>query len=84
MYIFQNILPYRYFNEWYLLGTKIPRLFKIEDLQNENFRIKTIADITDDMGGSVPCNLGDSTIAEPVYGVDKLTLKKPSHTLQTQ
>ena len=50
---------------------KIPRLFENNDLQNEDFRIQTIADITDDMGGSVPCNLGDSTIADPVYGVDK-------------
>ncbi len=37
----------------------------------EDFTIKTIADITDDRNGSVPCNLGDSTIDKPVYGVDK-------------
>ncbi|HMU11680.1 MAG TPA: NAD(P)-dependent oxidoreductase [Ferruginibacter sp.] len=49
----------------------IPRLFEMEDLRRENFRIKTIADITDDRNGSVPCNLGDSTIDKPVYGVDK-------------
>lgn len=49
----------------------IPRLFEMEDLRRENFRIKTIADITDDRNGSVPCNLGDSTIANPVYGVDR-------------
>lgn len=49
----------------------IPRLFEMEDLRRENFRIKTIADITDDRNGSVPCNLGDSTIAKPVYGVDR-------------
>jgi hypothetical protein len=24
----------------------------------------------------VPCNLGDSTIADPVYGIDKKTLEK--------
>ncbi|MFM7709314.1 MAG: NAD(P)-dependent oxidoreductase [Ferruginibacter sp.] len=54
----------------------IPRLFEKEDLQNPTFRIQTIADITDDMYGSVPCNLGDSTIDDPVYGVDKWTLKK--------
>lgn len=54
----------------------IPRLFEKESLQNSNFKIKTIADITDDMYGSVPCNLGDSTIEDPVYGVDKMTMKK--------
>lgn len=52
---------------------KIPRLFELPDIEKETFRIKTIADITDDMGGSVPCNIGDSTIADPVYGVDKNT-----------
>jgi len=54
----------------------IPRLFNLEDIAKDNFRIKTIADITDDMGGSVPCNIGDSTIEDPVYGVDKTTFKK--------
>lgn len=54
----------------------IPRLFEKEDLQNPNFRIQTIADITDDMYGSVPCNLGDSTIDDPVYGVNKVTFEK--------
>ena len=55
---------------------KIPRLFENEDLQKEDFRIQTIADITDDVKGSVPCNIGDSTITDPVYGVDKITLEK--------
>ncbi len=55
---------------------KIPRLFDMEDLKNSNFRIKTIADITDDFGGSVPCNIGDSTIADPIYGVDKNTFAR--------
>jgi saccharopine dehydrogenase (NAD+, L-lysine forming) len=51
----------------------IPRLFEMQDLANKNFRIKTIADISDDHNGSVPCNIGDSTIEDPVYGVDKNT-----------
>lgn len=50
---------------------KIPPLFQADDLKKENFRIKVIADITDDTNGSVPCNLGDSTIEDPVYGVTK-------------
>lgn len=56
--------------------TNIPPLFKMEDLARPDFRLQTIADITDDKMGSVPCNLGDSTIADPVYGVDKKTFKK--------
>ena len=54
----------------------IPRLFELDDIKKENFRIQTIADITDDLHGSVPCNLGDSTIADPVYGVDKTSFEK--------
>ncbi len=55
---------------------QIPRLFEMEDLQKKGFRIQTIADVTDDKHGSIPCNLGDSTIEDPVYGVDKISLKK--------
>jgi saccharopine dehydrogenase (NAD+, L-lysine forming) len=54
----------------------IPRLFEMEDISKANFSIQTIADITDDFNGSVPCNLGDSTIADPVYGVDKNSFEK--------
>ncbi len=61
---------------------KIPRLFELSDLQKADFRITTIADITDDMGGSVPCNIGDSTIADPVYGVDKNTFSRTAPFLE--
>lgn len=54
----------------------IPRLFEMEDLLREDLRIQTIADITDDKNGSVPCNLGDSTIDDPVYGVDRKTFQQ--------
>jgi hypothetical protein len=54
----------------------VPRLFEKEDIQSGIFRIQTIADITDDADGSVPINLGDQTIEEPVYGIDKKTFQK--------
>lgn len=54
----------------------VPRLFEKEHLQEEGFHIQTIADITNDTDGSVPCNLGDSTISDPVYGVDKKTFQQ--------
>jgi saccharopine dehydrogenase (NAD+, L-lysine-forming) len=54
----------------------IPRLFEKEEFHSADFKIQTIADITDDMYGSVPCNLGDSTIDDPVYGVDIKTMQK--------
>ncbi|GAA3933435.1 alanine dehydrogenase [Chitinophaga oryziterrae] len=52
---------------------RIAPLFTWTDLAKDNFRIKVIADITDDTNGSVPSNLGDSTIEDPVYGVDRHT-----------
>lgn len=51
----------------------VPRLFEWEDITNPSFKIQTISDITDDKGGSVPCNLGDATIEDPVYGVNKIS-----------
>lgn len=51
-------------------------LFTWDDMQKDNFRIKVIADITNDLHGSVPCNLGDSTIENPVYGVNKFSREK--------
>jgi hypothetical protein len=53
----------------------VPRLFETTDV-DESFTIQTIADISDDEHGSVPINLGDQSIENPVYGVDKITLKK--------
>jgi saccharopine dehydrogenase (NAD+, L-lysine-forming) len=54
----------------------MPRLFGWEDLADPRFRIRTIADITDDKEGSVPCNLGDTAMRDPVYGVDKLSRQR--------
>ena len=45
-------------------------------IRDPRFRIKTISDITDDAFGSVPINLGDQSIEDPVYGVDKNTGQK--------
>ena len=55
---------------------RMPRLFEWEDLLSPRFRIQTIADITDDMDGSIPCNLGDGTMEMPVYGVNKKTRER--------
>lgn len=54
----------------------IPRLFGLEDIGSARFNIQTIADITDDKEGSVPCNFGDGTIQNPVYGVDKFSFQR--------
>ena len=53
----------------------IPRLFERSDI-DDSFTIQIIADITDDALGSVPINLGDVSIENPIYGVDKNTFEK--------
>lgn len=54
----------------------IPRLFEKESISGKDFRIQVIADVTDDTEGSVPINLGDQSIEDPVYGVDRQTFEK--------
>ncbi len=52
-----------------------PRLFEKNDIRNNNFKIQTIADISDDVDGSIPINFGDQFIDDPVYGIDRETLQ---------
>lgn len=54
----------------------IAPLFSIEEFKSSDFKIQTIADITNDTNGSIPVNIGDSTIENPIYGVDKHTLQQ--------
>src|SRR5690606_32895700 len=54
----------------------IPRLFEKEDIEQVAYQLNVIADITCDLEGSVPINLGASTIMDPVYGVHKQTKQK--------
>ncbi len=61
----------------------IPRLFKMDDIKRNDFRIQTIADITDDSNGSIPINLGDCPMNDPVYGVDKMSGEKTQPYMQT-
>ncbi len=55
---------------------EMPRLFDKEAVSDDDFVIRTIADVTDDKEGSVPINLGDQTIEDPVYGVDRKSFQK--------
>ncbi len=55
---------------------RIAPLFTLSDIAIYNFRSQLIADITDDTNGSVPCNIDDSTIEDPVYGVDRISRQK--------
>ncbi|GAB4131570.1 MAG: NAD(P)-dependent oxidoreductase [Raineya sp.] len=51
-------------------------LFEMKDIQNPNFRIKVIADITCDVGGSIPTTIRASTIADPLYDINPQTLQE--------
>jgi len=61
----------------------IARLFDKEDVKRHDWRISVIADITCDKDGSVPLNLGSSTITDPVYGVNRATLQRTAPYLNT-
>jgi saccharopine dehydrogenase (NAD+, L-lysine forming) len=52
---------------------KAPRYFSLEEMADPKFKITTIADITCDIGGSVPATLRATTIAEPFIGYDPIT-----------
>ena len=54
----------------------IARLFERQDIQRKDWRIKVISDITCDINGSVPINVGASTIADPVYGIDRKNMQR--------
>jgi saccharopine dehydrogenase (NAD+, L-lysine forming) len=75
-----KFLPYASTSDILMNGVyweqNLPRLFEIEEISNPDFRIQTIADVTDDKDGSIPVNLGDQTIENPIYGVDKKTFSK--------
>ena len=54
---------------------RAPRLFELEDIRSEEFNISVIADVTCDIDGSVPTTRKASSIADPVYDVDREKLE---------
>ena len=79
--------PYAYETDVLMNGVywdqNIPRLFEKELASDPKFRIQVIADVTDDVNGSIPLNIGDQTIENPVYGVDKKTFHKTEPYIST-
>ncbi len=49
---------------------KAPRLFEKDEIKDESFKIRVIADITCDINGSVPTTIKATTIDNPVYDFD--------------
>ncbi|WP_373520059.1 NAD(P)-dependent oxidoreductase [Aquiflexum sp.] len=63
---------------------RAPKLFQLEDLRSEDFSLSVIADITCDINGSVPTTLRVSTIADPVFDIDRDTFTElPAFGKQT-
>lgn len=54
---------------------KSPAFFTLEDMQQPDFHIEVIADVSCDIvpGSSVPATIRPSTIADPVFGFDPRT-----------
>lgn len=55
---------------------KIDPLFTKEHVQQSSFKISVISDVTCDIDGSVPINIGASTIDYPVYGISRKDFTK--------
>jgi alanine dehydrogenase len=55
---------------------RAPVLFTKEDLQDEKFKIKVIADITCDIEGSIPTTIRSTTIDKPFYDFDPHSLSE--------
>jgi alanine dehydrogenase len=53
-----------------------PRLFEREDVKDESFKIRLIADITCDINGSVPTTIRPTTIEDPVYDIELQTFRE--------
>ena len=54
-------------------SNKSPNLLTKEDLENENLRLKVVADISCDIAGPIASTLRPSTIADPIYGYNPKT-----------
>ena len=63
---------------------RIARLFEKEEIKRNDWRIRVISDITCDVDGSVPVNIGSSTIADPVYGIDRATIQRTTPYMNTK
>jgi len=50
-----------------------PALFKAAEIASPDFNVSVIADITCDIEGSIPTTIRPSTIADPVYDIDRET-----------
>ena len=73
-----NFLPFAYRSDVLINGmywdNEAPALFSLEDMKNNSFIIQAIADVTCDIApvASIPATIKASTIADPLFGFDKM------------
>lgn len=53
-----------------------PILFTFDDVQDNGFRIKVIADISCDVDGAIPTTIRSTSIVNPVYDFNRKTLQE--------
>ncbi len=53
-----------------------PSFFTKEDMRSSYFKIKTVADISCDIDGPIPCTIRSSNINNPIYGYNPITDKE--------
>ncbi|MCC7533937.1 MAG: alanine dehydrogenase, partial [Bacteroidia bacterium] len=56
--------------------SKLEPFFTLEEMKNNDFRIKIISDISCDVPGPVPSTVRSTTIAEPFYGFNPFINKE--------
>lgn len=58
-----------------------PKLFSKDEMRQNDFSIKVIADVTCDIGGPIPCTLKATSINHPVYDYNPFTEEaEPAYT----
>lgn len=50
-----------------------PKLFRLEQMKQQDFRIQLIADITCDIGGSIPSTVKPTNMYDPAYDFNRFT-----------
>ena len=78
-----DFLKYSKVTDLYIAGhfhnKAAPDFFTKEDVADPEFKISVIADISCDIGHPIPTTLRASTIADPVYGYNKMTGKEDDY-----
>ena len=57
-------------------SNKAPQILTAEQIARQDFNLKIIADISCDIGEPIASTIRPSTIAEPLYGIEKDSLKE--------